>query len=65
MPGFKKYFRGKRDTGKSISDAIATLRQQLHTMEKKEAYLQKKIDEELKKAKANVLVSEAGASCRL
>jgi hypothetical protein len=63
MPGFKKYFHGKRDTGKSTSDAIVTLRQHLHTIEKKEEYLQKKIDEELKKAKANALVSEAGASC--
>ena len=62
MAGFMSYFGGRRDSKQSSRDAIVTLRQQLQMVEKKEEYLQKKIDEELKKAKANAVSNKAGAS---
>lgn len=65
MAGFMSYFGGRRDAKQSSRDAIVTLRQQLQMVEKKEEYLQKKIDEELKKAKANAVSNKAGASRRL
>ena len=61
MAGFMSYFGGRRDPKQSSRDAIVTLRQQLQMIEKKEDYLQKKIDEELKKAKANAVSNKAGA----
>lgn len=42
-----------------------TLRQQLQMIEKKEEHLQKKIDEELKKAKANAVSNKAVATAAL
>ena len=62
MAGFMSYFGGRRDAKQSSRDAIVTLRQQLQMVEKKEEYLQKKIDEELKKAKANAVSNKAGTS---
>ena len=62
MAGFMSYFGGRRDPKASSRDAIVTLRQQLQMIEKKEDYLQKKIDEELKKAKANAVSNKAGES---
>ena len=59
------YFGGRRDAKQSSRDAIVTLRQQLQMVEKKEEYLQKKIDEELKKAKANAVSNKAGGCRRL
>ena len=56
------YFGGRRDPKQSSRDAIVTLRQQLQLIDKKEEYLQKKIDEEMKKAKANAVTNKAGAS---
>lgn len=47
------YFTGRKDTRESARDAIVGLRQQLLMLEKKEEFLQKKIEEEMKKAKAN------------
>ena len=38
----------------------STLRQQLQMLEKKEDHLQKKIDEDLKKAKANAVTNKGG-----
>ena len=61
MAGFMSYFGGRRDSKQSSRDAIVTLRQQLQMVEKKEEHLQKKIDEELKKAKANAVSNKAGA----
>lgn len=65
MAGFMSYFGGRRDAKQSSRDAIVTLRQQLQMVEKKEEYLQKKIDEELKKAKANAVSNKAGPSAPL
>lgn len=47
------YFTGRKDNRQSARDSIVSLRQQLLTLDKREEFLQKKIDEELKKAKAN------------
>lgn len=60
MAGFMSYFGGRRDPKQSSRNAIVTLRQQLQMIEKKEDYLQKKIDEEVKKAKSNAVTNKAG-----
>ena len=60
MAGFMSYFGGRRDPKQSSRDAIVTLRQQLQMIEKKEDYLQKKIDEEMKKAKQNAVSNKPG-----
>ena len=62
MASFMSYFGARRDPKQSARDAIVTLRQQLQLIEKKEEYLQKKIDEELKKAKLNAVTNKNGAS---
>ena len=64
MAGIMSYFGGRRDPKQSSRDAIVTLRQQLQMIEKKEDYLQKKIEEETKKAKQNAVSNKAGG-CRL
>lgn len=61
MASFMSYFGGRRDPKQSARDAIVTLRQQLQMIEKKEEYLQKKIEEQVKKAKANAVSNKAGA----
>jgi charged multivesicular body protein 4 len=60
MSGFMSYFGGRKDAKQATRDAIVTLRQQLQMLEKKEEHLQKKIDEELKKAKANAVTNKSG-----
>lgn len=61
MAGFMSYFGGRRDPKQSSRDAIVTLRQQLQMLEKKEEHLQRKIDEDMKKARANAVSNKAGA----
>ncbi|KAI5453951.1 ESCRT-III subunit protein snf7 [Naganishia albida] len=53
MSGWMSYFTGRKDNRQSARDSIVSLRQQLLTLDKREEFLQKKIEEELKKAKAN------------
>lgn len=65
MAGFMSYFGGRRDPKQSSRDAIVTLRQQLQMLEKKEDHLQKKIDEDLKKAKANAVTNKGVATAAL
>lgn len=65
MASFMSYFGARRDPKQSARDAIVTLRQQLQMIEKKEDYLQKKIDDELKKAKANAVSNKAVATAAL
>lgn len=60
MASWMGYFTGRRDAKASARDAIVTLRQQLAMLEKKEDYLQKKIDEEVRKARANAVSNKAG-----
>lgn len=61
MASFMSYFGGRRDPKQSARDAIVTLRQQLQMLEKKEEYLQKKIDEEVAKARANATTNKTGS----
>ncbi|KAH9912608.1 Snf7-domain-containing protein [Epithele typhae] len=61
MAGFMSYFGGRRDPKQSSREAIVTLRQQLQMIEKKEEYLLKKVEEEMKKAKANAVTNKTGA----
>ncbi|KAF9006430.1 Snf7-domain-containing protein [Cyathus striatus] len=65
MASFMSYFGGRKDPKQSARDAIVTLRQQLQMIEKKEDYLQKKIDDELKKAKTNAVSNKAVATAAL
>ncbi|KAI0353472.1 Snf7-domain-containing protein [Trametes cingulata] len=65
MAGIMSYFGGRRDPKESSRDAIVTLRQQLQMIEKKEEYLQKKIEEEVKKARANAVSNKAAATAAL
>ncbi|EIW82363.1 vacuolar-sorting protein SNF7 [Coniophora puteana RWD-64-598 SS2] len=55
MASFMSYFGGRRDTKQAARDAIVGLRQQLQLIEKKEEHLQRKVEEELKKARANAV----------
>lgn len=58
MSGWMSYFTGRRDNRQGARDAIVGLRQQLLMLDKKEEHLQKKIDEEVKKAKANATTNK-------
>ena len=51
MSGWMGWFGGRGDHRESARDAIVGLRQQLLVLEKKEEFLQKKIDDEMKKAR--------------
>ncbi|KAF8487571.1 late endosome to vacuole transport-related protein [Gautieria morchelliformis] len=62
MASWMSYITGRRDTKASARDAIVTLRQQLGMLEKKEEYLQKKIDDEVRKAKANAVSNKSLAT---
>ncbi|KAG8901525.1 ESCRT-III subunit protein snf7 [Tulasnella sp. 417] len=65
MSGWMSYFGGRKDPKATTREAIVTLRQQLQMLEKKEEYLLKKIDEELKKAKANAISNKPAATAAL
>lgn len=60
MASFMSFFGGRRDSKQAAREAIVAMRQQLQMIEKKEDFLQKKIEEELKKAKANAVSNKAG-----
>lgn len=62
MAGFMSYFGGRRDTKQSTRDAIVTLRQQLQMIEKKEEYIQKKIETETSTARANAISNKTRTS---
>ena len=54
MSGLMGYFGGSRKNSReSAKEAIVQLHLQTQMMEKKEQFLQKKIEEELRKAKTN------------
>jgi len=65
MSTWISYFTGRRDTKASAREAIVTLRENLVMLEKKEDYLNRKIEEELKKAKANAVSNKAVATAAL
>lgn len=60
MSSWTNWLVGKRDNKNAPREAIVGLRSQLLMLEKKEEHLNKKIQEELKKAKANVTTNERG-----
>ncbi|KAL7419634.1 ESCRT-III subunit protein snf7 [Cryptotrichosporon argae] len=62
MSGWLSLFGGRKDTRESARDAIVGLRQQLLLLEKKEDYLQKKIEDETAKARANVATNKRAAT---
>ncbi|TFY65243.1 hypothetical protein EVG20_g5666 [Dentipellis fragilis] len=61
MASFMSYFGGRRDPKQTAREAIVGIRQQLQMLEKKEEHLQKKINDDLTKAKANAVSNKAGA----
>jgi len=65
MSGFMSYFGGRRDPKQAARDAIVELRQQLQMLEKKEEYLERKIQEEHNKAKANAATNKSVATAAL
>ena len=52
------WFGGRGDHREGTRDAIVGLRSQLLVLEKKEEFLQKKIDEEMKRARANATTNK-------
>lgn len=62
MASFMGSLWGRKDTQQVSRDAIVGLRQQLQMIEKKEEYTQKKVEEELAKAKANAVTNKTGGS---
>jgi charged multivesicular body protein 4 len=61
MASFMSVFGARPDPKKSTREAILALREQQNMFQKKEEYLQKKIDEDTKKAKINAVTNKAGA----
>ncbi|KAA1466763.1 vacuolar-sorting protein SNF7 [Dentipellis sp. KUC8613] len=62
MASFMSYFGGRRDPKQTAREAIVGIRQQLQMLEKKEEHLQKKINDDLAKAKANAVSNKAVAT---
>ncbi|TFY79324.1 hypothetical protein EWM64_g4686 [Hericium alpestre] len=62
MASFMSYFGGRRDAKQAARDAIVGLRQQLQMLEKKEEHLQKKIEEDMAKARVNAVSNKAVAT---
>ena len=60
MSGWMTYFTGRKDGKSSAREAIVGLRTQLGMLEKKEQHVQRQIDEQLKKAKANAVTNKKG-----
>jgi len=61
----KEASKKKQETKQAARDAIVGLRQQLQLLEKKEDYMQKKVDEEMKKARANAVSNKPAATAAL
>ncbi|GMK55368.1 hypothetical protein CspeluHIS016_0204240 [Cutaneotrichosporon spelunceum] len=61
MSGWMSWFGGRKDTREQARDSIVDLRQQLLMIEKKEEHLQKKIDDETSKARANATSNKSAA----
>ncbi|KAF8627204.1 hypothetical protein AX15_004520 [Amanita polypyramis BW_CC] len=65
MASLMSYFGGRKDPKQSARDAIVELRQHVQMIDKKEEHLQKKIEEDTKKAKANAVSNKAVATSAL
>lgn len=64
MSSWISYLTGRGAATKdSTREAIVNLREHLLMLDKKEEYLGKKIDDELRKAKANATTNPRGKSC--
>jgi len=62
MSTWLNLFGGRKDPKATAREAIVNLRQQLNMLEKKEEYLQKKIDDEMRKARANAVTNKTAAT---
>lgn len=63
MSGWMSYLTGSRTPNQdSTRSAIVNLREHLIMLDKKEEHLTKKIEEELRKAKANATTNKRGES---
>lgn len=63
MSGWFSYFTGRGASAKdSTREAIVNLREHLLMLDKKEEFLGKKIDDEVRKARANATTNPRGAS---
>jgi charged multivesicular body protein 4 len=60
MSGWTSWLVGKRENPNAAREAIIGLRQQLLMLDKKEEHLNKKIDDETRKAKAAVTTNKRG-----
>lgn len=60
MSGWFSYFTGRKNVKEGARDSIINLRQSLLTLEKKEEYLNKQIEDDLKKARANATTNKQG-----
>jgi charged multivesicular body protein 4 len=60
MASWSSWLVGRRENPNAAREAIVGLRQQLIMLDKKEEHLNKKIDEETKKAKAHVMTNKRG-----
>ncbi|KAF9511033.1 hypothetical protein BS47DRAFT_1331287 [Hydnum rufescens UP504] len=58
MSGWMSWFGGTRDTKKPAREAIIKLRQNLQLLERKEEHLQKQVDEQQNKARANAVSNQ-------
>ncbi|PWN50472.1 Snf7-domain-containing protein [Violaceomyces palustris] len=65
MSSWTSWIVGKKDNKNAARDAIVGLRAQLLMLEKKEEHLNNKIEQELKKAKANVTTNKRVAQAAL
>ncbi|WFC97415.1 ESCRT-III subunit protein snf7 [Malassezia yamatoensis] len=65
MSGWLSWVGGKRDNKNAARDAIIGLREQLHLINKKEEHLLTKIEDEHRKAKANVTTNKRAAQAAL
>ncbi|KAF8639796.1 hypothetical protein AX17_001055 [Amanita inopinata Kibby_2008] len=65
MSSFMGYFGGRKDPKQSARDAIVELRQHVLMIDKKEEYLQKKIEEDLNKARVNAVSNKQVATSAL
>ncbi|EKC99723.1 late endosome to vacuole transport-related protein [Trichosporon asahii var. asahii CBS 8904] len=62
MSGWFSYFTGRKNVKEGARDSIINLRQSLLTLEKKEEYLNKQIEDDLKKARANATTNKQAAT---
>lgn len=65
MSSWTSWLVGRRDNPNAAREAIVGLRQQLIMLDKKEEHLNKKIDDETRKAKAAVSTNKRGEKSAL